>query len=383
MPPLPLLFQPLSVRGVTFPNRVVISPMCQYSATDGFANEWHFSHLSTYARGRAGCIFFEASAVKEYGRITHGDLGIWSDAHGEAMQPIVEFIKSHGCIAALQLAHAGRKASMQRPWFGNGALNDEDVQRGDRPWPISAPTDEPLDDGWLKPSAMSATDIADVVDSFAAAAVRAEAAGFDVVEIHGAHGYLIQTFLSPLSNTRGDAYGGDRKGRMRVALEVTEAVRAVWPEEKPLFFRVSSVDGLEGGWELDDSVALAQELKFRGVDVIDCSSGGNTPKGATNASIGRGLGFQVPFAARMRKETGLLSQAVGLILDGPQAEEILQAGDADLIAIGREALYDPFWALHQAQEMGIDDAFSLWPEQYGWWLERRSHGLRKILDTPH
>ena len=214
-----------------------------------------------------------------------------------------------------------------------------------------------------------------------AAAKRALAAGFDVIEIHGAHGYLIQSFLSPISNKRNDAYGGERAGRMRLALEVTEAVRAVWPDDKPLFFRVSSVDGIDGGWEIADSVALARELKSLGVDVVDCSSGGNSPKGATNSSVGRGYGFQVPFAEQIRREADIMTQAVGLIVDGKHAEEILQLGQADFIAIGREALNNPYWPLHQAQAFGIDQRFEQWPEQYGWWLGRRAHGLAKMKET--
>jgi 2,4-dienoyl-CoA reductase-like NADH-dependent reductase (Old Yellow Enzyme family) len=382
MTDLPLLFRPFDIRDAHLPNRIVISPMCQYSAEDGMATDWHLAHLAQFALGRAGLVFFEASAVTKQGRITHGDLGIWSDAHGVALRPIVDFLHGQGSLAAVQLAHAGRKASMQRPWFGNGPVGAEDAARGDVAWPILGATSVPLDDGWLEPQAMTSGDIADVTTAFADAAVRADAADVDVLEVHGAHGYLIQTFLSPLSNTRADAYGGDLKGRMRLALEVTEAVRAAWPQSKPLFFRVSSVDGIEGGWEIEDSIALARELKARGVDVIDCSSGGNSPKGATNSSVGRGLGFQVPFAAQIRKEADIMTQAVGLILDGAQAEDILQTGGADLIAIGREALADPYWAVHQAQAMGIDDSFAMWPEQYGWWLERRARGLIRLRDKP-
>ncbi|HSM19654.1 MAG TPA: NADH:flavin oxidoreductase/NADH oxidase, partial [Hyphomicrobiales bacterium] len=315
------------------------------------------------------------------GRITHGDLGIWSDAHGEALAPAAAFLKAQGSVPAIQLAHAGRKASMQRPWFGNGPLGPEDAKRGEVAWPVLGPTETPLDDGWLIPKAMTADDIAAVTAQFAAAARRALAAGFEAAEIHGGHGYLIQSFLSPASNTRTDGYGGSLEGRMRLALEVTEAVRAVWPEDKPLFFRISSVDGFDGGWEIEDSVVLAKALSGLGVDVIDCSSGGNTPRGATNAGGLRGPGFQVPYAARVRADTGMKTQAVGLILDGPQAEAILQAGDADLIAIARAALHDPFWPLHQAEAMGADPEFARWPEQYGWWLTRRASALRQYEEA--
>ena len=381
MTDLPLLFTPIELRSVRLPNRIVVSPMCQYSCTDGMLNDWHFVHLAKFAVGRAGLIFFEASAVTPDGRITHGDLGIWSDDHAEAMRRTVEFIKDQGSVPAIQIAHAGRKASMQRPWHGNGPMDHSDAARGEVPWAVTGASAQALDEGWLVPSEASTADIAGIVDSFVAAARRAEHVGFEVLEIHGAHGYLIQSFLSPVSNKRSDAYGGDLSGRMRLALEVTEAVRAVWPEDKPLFFRISSVDGMDGGWELEDSVALAGALKGLGVDVIDCSSGGNTPKGATNSSIGRGLGFQVPFASRVRAEAEIMTQAVGLILDGPQAEAILQNGDADLIAIGREALDDPHWPLHQAQAMGLDARYDMWPEQYGWWLGRRAYGLAKMKDA--
>lgn len=374
----PILFSPLALRGVQPANRIVISPMCQYSATDGLADRWHFAHLAKFAMGGAGIVFTEAAAVVPEGRITHGDLGIWSDDHAEALAPVADFVKAQGSVPAIQLAHAGRKAAIQRPWFGNGPLGPADAERGDEAWPILGPTDQPLDRGWLAPKAMTTGDIAAVVEQFAAAARRASAAGFEIAEIHGAHGYLIQSFLSPASNTRGDAYGGDRKGRMRLAIETAEAVRASWPAEKPLFFRISAVDGFDGGWTIDDSVALARALAAAGVDVIDCSSGGNTARGATNAAGVRGPGFQVGYAARVRADANVMTQAVGLILDGRQAEEVLRSGSADLVAIGREALFDPFWPLHQAREMGVDEDFAFWPEQYGWWLERRAWNLRQL-----
>jgi len=373
-----MLFSPLTLRGLTLPNRVVISPMCTYSARDGLADDWHLAHLGKFALGGAGVVFVEATGVEARGRITHGCLGIWSDEHARALERIAGFLKSHGAVPAIQLAHAGRKASMQRPWHGNGPLDEADVARGDEPWEIIGPTAEPAGDAWLMPKAMDQADIDAVVEAFADGARRALAAGFEIVEIHGAHGYLLHSFLSPLSNTRGDAYGGDRAGRMRLALEVAEAVRAVWPEDKPLFFRLSSVDGVEEGWSLDDSVALARALKTRGVDVVDCSSGGIYGR-INRAMIPRGLGFQVPFAERIRREAEIATQCVGLILDGPQAEEILHSGAADLVAIGREALEDPFWAHHAARALGDDDdGFDEWPEPYGWWLKRRARALAKL-----
>jgi len=367
------LLTPIQLRGVTARNRIVISPMCTYSATNGMAGDWHLAHLGKFALGGAGIVFVEATAVEARGRITHGDVGIWSDNHANALARIVAFLKGHGAVPALQLAHAGRKASMARPWYGNAALTADDIARGDKPWGIVGPCAEPMESGWITPKAMERGDIDTVIAAFVAGAKRGLAAGFEIAEVHGAHGYLIHNFLSPISNKRTDDYGGDLTGRMRFALEVVEAVRAAWPADKPLFYRTSSVDGIDGGWQLDDTVELARALKARGVDVIDCSSGGIAGS-ATAAGVPRGLGFQVPFASRVRREVDIATQAVGLILDGPQAEAILQAGDADLIAIGREALVDPFWAHHAARALGAE-GFDDWPPQYGWWLERRARAL--------
>ncbi len=371
------LFTPVTLRGVTARNRVVISPMCTYSADDGMVDDWHLAHLAKFALGGAGIVFVEATAVEARGRISHGDVGIWSDAHAVALGHIAAALKQHGALPVIQLAHAGCKASMQRPWFGNGPLGPDDLARGEQPWEIIAPTDEAIGDGWLKPKLMDRADIDRVISAFAAGARRAATAGFEIAEIHGAHGYLIHSFYSPLTNKRTDAYGGDLRGRMRFALEVAEAVRTVWPHDKPLFFRVSSVDGVDGGWRIEDSIELARALKTRGVDVIDCSSGG-IASSPTAALIPRTLGFQVAFAGRIRREAEIATQAVGLILDGPQAEAILQAGDADLIAVAREALFDPFWAHHAAHALGVGGEFTEWPQQYGWWLARRAKALAKM-----
>ncbi|HET7826779.1 MAG TPA: NADH:flavin oxidoreductase/NADH oxidase [Anaeromyxobacter sp.] len=378
----PLLFTPWPMRSVTARNRVVIPPMCTYQAEDGVAHDGHLVHLGSFAQGGAGTIFVEATAVEPRGRITHGCLGLWNDAQAAALARVAAFLKERGAVAGVQLAHAGRKACVQRPWLGDGPLGlaplgAGDEARGDRAWEIVGPTDEPAVAGWLVPRAMERADIDEVVRAFAAAARRALAAGFDAVEIHGAHGYLIHSFLSPLSNTRRDAYGDDRSGRMRLALEVTEAVRAVWPAEKPLFFRISAVDGLEGGWQLDDSVELARALAARGVDVVDCSSGG-LHGSAVSALVPRALGYQVPYAARIRREAGVATEAVGLIVDGPQAEAILRAGDADLVAVGREALFDPYWAHHAARALDADPEFSAWPRLHGWYLARREKTLAKL-----
>jgi 2,4-dienoyl-CoA reductase-like NADH-dependent reductase (Old Yellow Enzyme family) len=370
----PLLFSPITLRGITLKNRVVISPMCQYSARDGFADDWHLVHLGKMATGGAALIFTEAAAVVPEGRITYGDLGIWSDAHIAPLNRITKFIKANGAIPAIQLAHAGRKASMQRPWHGNGPLNDTDRARGEEPWTIVAPSAIPMDSGWLVPHELSVDDIKNVQTRWREAAKRSLAAGFDVLEMHSAHGYLSHEFLSPLSNKRADRYGGDLQGRMRYTLELAEILREAWPIDKPLFVRISSVDGIEGGWTLDDSVTLAKELRARGVDVIDCSSGGLLGS-ATAARIKRNPGFQVPFSERLRQEAGIKCMAVGLILDAMQAEQILQDGQADLIAIGRQSLYNPNWALHAQVALGAQGEYASWPVQYGWWLDKRQHIL--------
>jgi 2,4-dienoyl-CoA reductase-like NADH-dependent reductase (Old Yellow Enzyme family) len=378
----PMLFTPIKLRDLTLKNRIVVSPMCQYSAKDGFVTDWHFVHLGKFAQGGAGAVFVEASAVEPHGRITYGDVGIWSDAHAASLKRIASFIKSQGAAPAMQLAHAGRKASMQRPWHGNGPLNDSDQKRGETPWPIVAPSAIPMDEGWLTPRALSTDDLAKLLAAWRLAVLRTLDAGFEILEIHSAHGYLLHEFLSPLTNKRNDVYGGDRAGRMRLPLEMAETVRSVWPQEKPLFMRISSVDGLDGGWSLDDSVAYARELAARGVDVIDCSSGGLIGS-ATAAKIPRGLGFQVPFAEKIRKEAGIKTMTVGLIVEPRQAEAVLESGQADLIAIGREALFDPNWPLHAHYALAgsADDVFADWPQQYGWWLTRREPGLRAAREA--
>lgn len=347
--------------------------MCQYSAHDGFANDWHFVHLGQFAMGGFGLVFVEASAVLREGRITHGDMGLWSDEHVAPLARIVAYLHEHGASAGIQLAHAGRKASMQRPWLGNAALGPADHARGDDPWPIVGPVAVPHLEGWLVPEALSKSGIAHVVRAFGDAAARADIAGFDAVEIHGAHGYLIHSFLSPVANTRRDDYGGDLAGRMRFALETARAVRERWPARKPLFFRVSSIDGVDGGWSLEDTVALARELKAIGVDVVDCSAGG-----FMTSRLNLKRGYLVPNAERVKREAGIATQAVGFIVDAAQAESILRSGAADLIAVAREALVDPHWAGRAAVELEGDAGWAQWPAQYGWWLERRAASMRKF-----
>lgn len=374
-----LLFTPTKLRGVGLRNRLMLSPMCTYSATDGMAGDWHLAHLDQFALGGFGIVCVEATAVTEQGRITYGDVGLWSNAHIAPLKRIADALRAHGAAPAIQLAHAGRKASSQRPWHGMEALTDADVQaRNERPWPTVAPVAEAMAAGWHVPHALSVDDIRALVAAWRDAARRARDAGFDIVEMHCAHGYLGHQFLSPLINKRNDAYGGDRAGRMRFPLEVAAAVRGEWPEDKPVFVRISSVDGMEGGWDLDDSVAFAKELKARGVDAIDCSSGGVVGS-ATARAVPRELGFQVPFAETIRRQADIATIAVGLIIGGKQAEQILQNGQADLIAVAREALYDPYWPRHVARELDADGgAYAAWPQQYGWWLDKREPTLRRL-----
>ena len=327
--------------------------MCEYSSTDGFANDWHLVHLGSRAVGGAGLVMTEATAVAPEGRITPHDLGLWKDEHIGKLQQIVDFLHCHGSRAAIQLAHAGRKASMQRPWEG-----DHLVAPSDGGWTnIVAPSPIPFAPHYGQPHELSAADIAGVVQAFADAAKRALRAGFDIVEIHAAHGYLLHEFLSPLSNKRTDQYGGSFENRIRVLVETTDAVRAAWPQELPLFVRISSTDWTPGGWDIDEAVKLAGVLKEHGVDLIDSSSGGNVP----SAQIAIGPGYQVPFAERIRRDAGIATAAVGLITDGVQADQIVRNRQADLVLLAREMLRDPYWPLHAADELGQEVS---WPAQY-------------------
>ncbi len=375
----PLLFTPLKLRGVAAPNRAVVSPMVQYRAIDGQVNDYHLVHLGKFALGKFGIVFTENCAVEPRGRVTQGDLGLWDDRQIEGHRRLTRFLKQEGALAATQITHSGRKGSTPRSFDKPGQLGPEGA--GWQRWQVVGPSELPAGEAYATPKALSEAEIDDIVRKFGEAARRADSAGYDVIEVHGAHGYLLAQFLSPISNKRNDRYGGDRAGRMRFPLAVARAVRTNWPEHKPMFIRVSAVDGA-GGWDVEDSVAYAKELKALGVDVIDTSSGGLTGL-STALPVKRTLGFQVPFAAAIRRGAGIPTMAVGLILDGPQAEAILQAGDADLIAIGRQALYDPFWALHAAQELGCDSSFEMWNPEYGWWLDKRKNNLpdRKMASS--
>jgi 2,4-dienoyl-CoA reductase-like NADH-dependent reductase (Old Yellow Enzyme family) len=353
-----VLFSQLKLRGVTFRNRVFVSPMCQYSSPDGAVTDWHLVHLGSRAVGGAGLVLTEATAVSPEGRISPGDAGIWSDELAHRFGPIVTFIRSQGVAAGVQLAHAGRKASTAVPWLGGGTLAD--AAGGWRPL---APSAVPFADGDAAPAAMTAADLESVREQFVAAARRAAAVGFQVVELHMAHGYLLHEFLSPLSNRRNDGYGGSLERRMRFPLEVAAAVRGVWPEERPLFVRISATDWAEGGWGPDDAVGFAGKLKEAGVDLVDCSSGGLVP----TAQVPVGPGYQTPFAARVRREAGVASGAVGMITEPYQAEQIVATGEADAVLLARALLRDPYWPLHAAHALGAEGA---WPNQY---LRARPH----------
>jgi 2,4-dienoyl-CoA reductase-like NADH-dependent reductase (Old Yellow Enzyme family) len=348
------LFTPLALRGVTLPNRVAMAPMCQYSAgPDGLPTDWHRVHLGARAVGGAGLIITEATAVLPEGRITPQDTGIWSGAHVDAWRPITAFVAAQGAVPAVQLAHAGFKASTYRPW----APRRGGVPDAEGGWTPVAPGAAPFVPDYRVPTALDEAGIAGVVEAFAAGAVRAVEAGFAAVELHAAHGYLLHEFLSPLTNHRVDGYGGDRAGRMRLALEVARAVRAVVGENMPVLARISATDWVEGGWTVEDSVVLAGELAGAGVDLVDASSGGASPA----ASVPVGPGYQVPLAARIRRDAGVLTGAVGLIVEPEQAEEIIAAGEADLVLLGRELLRDPYWPRRAAAKLGAEPG---WPAQY-------------------
>jgi len=374
-----LLFTPLKLRGLTIRNRICISPMCTYGGHDGLANDWHLVHLGQYALGGAGIVFIEATAVEKRGRITYGDAGIWSDDHIAPMARVTKFLKDHGAAPAMQLAHAGRKSSTQRPWHGMGILTETDTkERNEAPWGTVSSTTDLMAENWHAPHALTIDEVMEIKDAWRAAAKRTLKAGFGIIEVHCAHGYLMHQFLSPLINKRTDEYGGDFAGRTRFPLEVVEAVRDVWPDDLPLFVRISSVDGADNGWGLDDSVAFAKELKARGVDVVDCSSGGVSGS-ATARGVPRHLGFQVPFAERIKHEADIQTMAVGLIIDASQAEKILQDGQADIIAVAREALFDPYWAHHAERDLDPNLlSYGNWPKEYRWWLEMREKLLRKL-----
>jgi 2,4-dienoyl-CoA reductase-like NADH-dependent reductase (Old Yellow Enzyme family) len=355
------LLSPLKIRGITFRNRIVMSPMCQYIAAEGLASDWHLVHLGSRAVGGAALIIVEATAVTRDGRISAGDMGIWGDQHIEPLARIARFVHSQGAIAGIQLAHAGRKASCEPPWKGGASLKTPDVGG----WPVVGPSPISFNEGDPVPTPLDEVGIAGMVNAFEAAAQRALTAGFRVIEMHAAHGYLLHEFLSPLSNHRTDQYGGSLENRMRLPLCVAERLRRLVPQDLPLFVRISATDWAEGGWDIDQSVNLARRLKELGVDLIDVSSGALVPK----ARIPVGKGFQVPLARKIRDEAGIMTGAVGLITEARQANEIVTGGDADLVFIGRELLREPYWALKAEHELGAEPT---WPTPYGYAVKRRA-----------
>jgi len=347
-----MLFSEYRLRDVRFRNRAFVSPMCQYSSRDGLPTDWHLVHLGSRAVGGAGLVMVEASAVSPEGRISPHDSGIWSDAHAAAFAPIARFIREQGAVPAMQLAHAGRKGSTDRPWLGA-----KPVAAADGGWTPLAPSAVPFTPKHAVPRALTIVEIARVVADFRAAAVRAADAGFDVIELHLAHGYLLHEFLSPLSNRRDDEFGGSLDNRLRLPLMVAEAVREAWPERLPLFARISATDWADGGWDLEQSVVLAQRLKAAGVDLVDCSSGGLV----ADAQIPLAPGYQTPFATAIRERAGIATGAVGLITDAVQAEQIVATGLADVVFMARELLRNPYWPLHAARELRAE---APWPPQY-------------------
>ena len=350
------LFSPLEIRGVKFRNRIAVAPMCQYSCEDGFATEWHLVHLGSRAVGGAALVIAEATAVEASGRISPGDLGLWKDDHIEPLRRVAAFMKAQGCVPGIQIAHAGRKASTYAPWLGGNV-----VPESDGGWLPVAPSPIPFRDENPIPAELSSVEISSLVYAFAASAHRALTAGFEVLEIHGAHGYLLHEFLSPLANQRTDEYGGSYENRIRMLLEVVQAVRNEWPDSLPLFLRISATDWVEGGWDIDQSVELARRVKPLGVDLIDCSSGAMVPWAKFNPFSG----FQVPFAEQIRREAGIATGAVGLITEPAQSQAIIETGQADMVLMAREFLRDPYWPIRAAKTLGAEAPI---PVQYqrGW-----------------
>ena len=368
----PALLTPLTLRGTTLPNRLAVAPMCQYAVTDGLVGDYHLVHLGRFALGGFGLVMVEATGVTPEGRISPGDVGLWDDAQVPGLARVAAFLREHGSVPAIQLAHAGGKASTQRPWDGGGPVTPENARPGDTPWQAVSPSGVPMGEGWPAPHPLTVEETVEVREAFVAAARRSLEAGYEVAEVHAAHGYLLNQFLSPLTNRRDDEYGGSLENRMRFPLEVVSAVRAAWPEDKPLFVRVSAVDATRDGMTLEDTIAFAQELAALGVDAIDVSGGG----------IGAGwehpigYGYQVPFAAAIREQAGIPTMAVGLLVDPQQAEAVVAGGSADLVAVAREAQDDPNFALHAARELTA--GYDAYPVQAGPRLAARERLLTAL-----
>ncbi|KAA1302266.1 MAG: NADH:flavin oxidoreductase/NADH oxidase [SAR202 cluster bacterium] len=380
----PLLFQPIKIRDVTLKNRVVVAPMHQYAAVKGYPTDWHLMNAGRFAAGGAGLVFIESTKVERRGCGTAGDMGLWDDSYTEHFRRLADFIRSQNSVPAIQLGHSGRKARRFRPWEGGAPLTEEGAIKAGvddwDDWELVAPSAIGSSETEPIPRALSFGEIQKTIENWSEAARRANEAGFEVLEIHAAHGYLLHQFLSPKANLRTDEYGGSESKRMRLPLEIAEAVRANWPEDKPLFIRLSVED--DAGWGPDESVRFSKLVRAKGVDVIDCSSGGM--RGSPVLSAGPvGYGYQVPYAEKIRKETDLMSMAVGLIVHAEQAEEILQSGRADLIAIAREFLHNPNWALDAALKLGVEDAFKVTPPAYDYWLEKRSSSVKDVVPSTY
>jgi 2,4-dienoyl-CoA reductase-like NADH-dependent reductase (Old Yellow Enzyme family) len=369
--PAPLLFTPLQIRSVTLQNRIVLAPMHQYAANQGHATDWHLVNAGKYAAGGCGLVMVESTKVERRGCGTVGDLGLWKDDFIPGLQRITAFIKAQNAVPGIQIGHSGRKARLTRPWEGQQPLTPDHPEMFDWDgWELVAPSAIAHSDRMPTPRAFSRGEIPDLVSHWGEAAARAAKAGFEVLEIHGAHGYLIHQFLSPVANRRNDEYGGSDANRMRFALEVADCVRAAWPVDKPLFMRLSCED--DAGWGPDQSVALARELKTKGVDVIDCSSGGILERSPMDSVRARHYGYQVPYAGKIRAEAGIMTMAVGHIVHADQAEAILQGGRADVVVLARELLYNPNWALDAAQKLAADPDFATVPPAMGFWLGKRA-----------
>ncbi|MDG2474349.1 MAG: NADH:flavin oxidoreductase/NADH oxidase [Paracoccaceae bacterium] len=371
------LFSKIKIKKTTFRNRIILSPMCQYKADHGFITDWHIQHYSRFAFSGLGGAFMEATAIAKDGRITHGCTGIWRDQHIDGLKKITQIFKGFGCMSGIQLAHSGRKGSCLRPW--DGATSIQKNNTSEDLWTTYAPSAIPTNEDSQTPKELTRSEIEKIITYFCDATHRAKDAGFDMIEIHGAHGYLLHSFFSPLSNHRQDSYGGNIKNRMYFSLEIVKAVRKIWPDEKPLFYRISSTDNVKGGITINDNINLVKELKNLGVDVIDCSSGGisGSPTLATSRIV---PGFQVPYAETIKEETHIKTMAVGAIIDADQAEAIITKGRADFVALGRELLADPQWTYKAAKKLKPQTALSYLPKSYSFYLSRRDKLLDRSAD---
>lgn len=374
----PTLFTPLTLRGRTLRNRVVISPMCQHASEDGFANDFHLVHYGKFALGGAALVLTESTAISADSRVGIKDLGVWSHDHIPGLKRVADFVHEHGALMGVQIAHSGRKAFSEALWDGGRALTPEQLDAAGVEWRRVGPSAIAASGEWSVPEELTEAQIDEIREQHVAAACRVDQAGMDVLELHFGHGYLVASFLSPVSNHRSDGYGGSLENRMRLAIEITRDVRAAWPEDKPLFVRLSAVDGAEGGWGIEDSVVLARELKAVGAGVIDCSSGGLSEE-TRRANVPRGFGFQVPFAAQIRAEADVPTQAVGIITEPQQAAEIVETAKADLVAIGRAALENPYWPAQAWKALTGAEGFPLHTLRHRAWLEKREPVLKALM----